>query len=185
MIDENLRWLLSFYRSSEISGALFFGQIARALRPSRIQQDMTRHFADEANHARYWTDCMEKLGVEPLKLSLAYQDQYVAAAGMPVNLMEILAITQVFEKRVVGHYALHGKRPNLYPEIAETLEKIMLDEQWHLKWIREALVTLEDEYGADEITKTLRRFTEADREVYRKTVSEHKDRVDQLRLANR
>ena len=128
---------------------------------------------------------MAELGVEPLKLGLAYQDQYVAAAGMPVNLMEILAITQVFEKRVVGHYALHIKTPHLHPEIAKTLQKIMVDEQWHLQWIRDALVTLEDDYGADVIKKTLKRFAEADREVYRKTVTEHKDRVDQLRLANR
>ncbi len=101
-IDENLQWILSFYRTSEISGALFFGELARSLRPSAIQQDMTRHFADEANHARYWTDCLEKLGVQPLKLPTAYQNQYLAAAGMPANLMEILAITLVFEKRVVG-----------------------------------------------------------------------------------
>lgn len=110
-IDENLHWILSFYRTSEISGALFFGELARSLRPSAIQQDMTRHFADEANHARIWTDCMESLGVEPLKLPTAYQNQYLAAAGMPVNLMEILAITQVFEKRVVAQYALHRESP--------------------------------------------------------------------------
>ena len=48
---DNLHWILSFYRTSEISGALFFGQLANALRPSRIQADMTRHFADEAQHA--------------------------------------------------------------------------------------------------------------------------------------
>ena len=88
-IDENLHWILSFYRNSEISGALFFGELARSLRPSPIQQDMTRHFADEANHARHWTDCLEQLGTPPLKLSRSYQDQYIAAAGMPTNVMEI------------------------------------------------------------------------------------------------
>ena len=30
-LAENDRWLLSFYRSSEINGALFFGRIARAV----------------------------------------------------------------------------------------------------------------------------------------------------------
>ena len=111
-IDENLLWILSFYRTSEISGALFFGELARSLRPSAIQQDMTRHFADEANHARYWTDCLAKLGAEPLKLPMAYQNQYLATAGMPTNLMEILAITQVFEKRVVAQYTLAAARNN-------------------------------------------------------------------------
>ena len=182
-IDENLHWILSFYRTSEISGALFFGELARSLRPSAIQQDMTRHFADEANHARYWTDCLARLGVEPLKLPTAYQNQYLAAAGMPTNLMEILAITQVFEKRVVGQYALHTRSPDVPDVVHETIETIMEDEKWHIEWIRNALKGMSNEYGADNIRDTLRRFTLADREVYRNTALEHKERLCELRLA--
>ena len=185
MIDENLHWVLSFYRASEISGALFFGELANSLRPSAIQQDMTRHFADEANHARYWTDCLQQLGVEPLKLDTAYQNQYLAAAGMPTNLMEILAITQVFEKRVVGQYALHASSPDVPQVVHETLTKIMQDEQWHIRWIRDALRCMESEYGAEHISATLQRFTLADREVYRQTADEHRERLGGLRLANR
>ncbi len=184
-IDENLHWILSFYRTSEISGALFFGELARSLRPSAIQQDMTRHFADEAQHARYWTDCLEKLGVQPLKLGLNYQNQYVSAAGMPVNLMEVLAITQVFEKRVISQYALHARVTDIEPAVRDTLATIMRDEQWHLEWIREALKNMQAEYGADEIQATLKRFTAADREVYTKTIGEHAERVDDLMRATR
>lgn len=184
-IDENLHWILSFYRTSEISGALFFGELARSLRPSAIQQDMTRHFADEANHARYWTDCLEKLGTEPLKLATAYQNQYLAAAGMPTNLMEILAITQVFEKRVVAQYSLHSKSPNVPDIVRETIDTIMEDEKWHIQWIRDALREMEAEYGADNIKETLKRFTLADREVYQKTATEHRERIGDLRLASR
>ncbi len=185
MIDSNLHWILSFYRNSEISGALFFGELARSLRPSAIQQDMTRQFADEANHARYWTDCMASLGAEPLKLEVAYQNQYLAAAGMPANLMEILAITQVFEKRVVGQYTLHSKSPNVPGEVSRTIEKIMRDEQWHIQWIRDALKGMESEYGSDNVRDTLKRFTAADREVYAKTITEHGDRLGELRLASK
>jgi len=184
-IDENLRWILSFYRTSEISGALFFGELARSLRPSAIQQDMTRHFADEANHARYWTDCLAQLGAEPLKLPTAYQNQYLAAAGMPTNLMEILAITQVFEKRVVSQYALHSNSPAVPGIVRETIDTIMTDEKWHIQWIRDALAGMESEYGADNIKDTLKRFTQADREVYRKTALEHQERIGDLRLAKK
>jgi hypothetical protein len=184
-IDENLHWILSFYRTSEISGALFFGELARSLRPSSIQQDMTRHFADEANHARYWTDCLAKLGVEPLKLPVAYQNQYMAAAGMPANIMEILAITQVFEKRVVAQYSLHAKSPDVPDIVHETIATIMDDEQWHIQWIRDALKGMEGDYGADHIRDTLKRFTLADREVYKATALEHKERIGDLRLANK
>src|SRR4029079_491029 len=74
MIDENLLWLLSSYRTSEISGALFFGQLARRLKPGAIQMDMTAHFADEAQHARYWTDCIAELSAAPLKLDASDTD---------------------------------------------------------------------------------------------------------------
>ena len=184
-LDDNLRWLLSFYRTSEISGALFFGHLARTLRPSANQRDMTRHFAEEAQHARYWTECLERLGSEPLKLGPAYQDQYAAAAGMPVNLMEVLAITQVFERRVICQYALHLRLSDLDAPIAETLARIMKDEQWHLEWVRAALERMENEYGREEIEATLHRFTEADRLVYRNAVLEHGERIDRLMFARR
>lgn len=184
-LDDNLRWILSFYRTSEIGGALFFGELARTLRPSAIQQDMTRHFADEANHARYWTDCLASLGAEPLKLKSAYQNQYVAAAGMPTNIMEILAITQVFEKRVISQYALHAGSPDTPDIVRDTIDRILLDEKWHVQWIRDALRGMRDEYGAENIDATLRRFTLADREVYANTIQEHRQRLGDLRLANR
>lgn len=181
-IDENLHWLLSFYRTSEISGALFFGQLSKSLKPSAFQQDMTRHFADEAQHARYWTNCLAQLGCEPLKLGMTYQDQYVAAAGMPVNLMEVFAITQVFERRVVNQYALHSRVPGIEPEVRDTLEKIMIDEKWHLEWIRKALKSMQGEYGLETIRDTLKRFTEADRDIYARTLAEHESRIKHLNI---
>ena len=177
MIDKDTLWILSFYRTSEISGALFFGRLARTVRPGAVQGDLTRHFADEAAHARYWTECIERLQAEPLKLDHAYQEQYQVAAGMPANLMEILAITLVFERRVINQYARHLQVPGLAPPIAETLSKIMTDESWHIKWVREALRSMEREYSKESIEATLRRFWEADQKVYQKVVDEHAERI--------
>ncbi len=179
-IRENELWILSFYRTSEISGALFFGQLARSMRPGPIQRDMTKHFADESQHAWYWTSCIERLGAKPLRLSEAYQDQYVAKAGVPANLMEVLAITQVFERRVIGQYKRHSLAPGLQPEIRETLERIMQDEKWHIQWVGAALKHMEPEYGKHHVKATLQRYTEADREVYLKTTAEHEERVKEL-----
>lgn len=184
-LDENQLWLLSYYRNSELSGALFFGQLARSLRPSPIQCDMTRHFADEAQHARYWTECIERLGARPLKLQSAYQDRYLAAAGMPANLMEVLAITQIFERRVVAQYALHRRAPDLPSPVAETLDRIIDDERWHLEWIRAALAGMQAGYGREGIDAALRRCAEADRSVYREVVQEHAARLDHLPIARR
>lgn len=179
-LNENELWLLSFYRTSEISGALFFGRLARSQKPGDIQRDMSKHFADEAQHAWYWTSCITRLGGFPMNLSTAYQDQYVAAAGLPANMMEVLALTQTFERRVIGQYALHRKLPGLRPEVLETLDRIMQDETWHIDWVTKALRKMEPEYGKDLIEKTMSRYWQADQEVYRKTLEEHKERIDYL-----
>lgn len=179
-ISDEHAYLLSYYRTSEISGALFFGRLAKLLRPGPVQMDMTKHFADEAMHAHRWTDALRRLGREPLKLKDAYQDQYAEAIGVPANVMEVLAVTQVFEKRVIGAYARHARLPELHPIVREPLDAISEDERWHIAWIREALERLEPEYGKDHIEATLRRYREADREVYAKTMQEHEERVNAL-----
>jgi bacterioferritin (cytochrome b1) len=176
-LGDTERWLLSFYRSSEISGALFFGRLARAQRPGPVQEDMTRHFADEAQHARYWTDCIAELGASSLNVGVSYQDQYLAAAGLPANLMEVLAITSVFERRVVNQYARHLAVPGLEPAVARTLIRIMADERWHISWVRQALQDMHAEYGADHVRATVRRYQQADREVYAATLREHEERL--------
>ncbi len=180
-ISENDKWLLSFYRTSEISGALFFGRLARSLPAGPIQNDLTQHFADESAHSAYWTKALNELGENPLKISGgAYQDQYIEAAGMPTNIMEILGITLIFEKRVIGQYAIHHQAPDLNPVIKATLDKIMNDEKWHVQWVTDALKDMEKDYGEEYITKTLRRYREADQEVYKKTLSEHGERVEHI-----
>jgi len=175
---------LSFYRSSEISGALFFGKLAQSIKSGPIQHDMTKHFADESTHAWYWTQCIDRLGAKPIKLRQVYQDQYIAAAGMPVNLMEVLAITQVFELRVISQYSVHSQAQGLDPIIRETLQRIMEDEKWHIEWIRDALHEMENQHGKDLVEKTIRKFKEADREVYSHIMSEHGERIKEILYAN-
>lgn len=179
-VDDNELWVLSYYRASEISGSLFFGRLARSIKAGPIQRDMTRHFSDEALHAWYWSSCIERLGAQPLNLKEAYQDQYLAAAGMPVNVMEVLAITQVFERRVIHQYARHGRVSGLNPIVRDTLQRIMADEKWHIEWVGKALRALEKDYGKALIEQTLTRLRAADQEVYRKTMQEHDERIQHL-----
>jgi len=180
MIDENTLWLLSFYRSSEISGALFFGRIARTLSTSPIAHDLTRHFADESQHAWLWTDCIQQLGAKPLAIDAAYQDRYLAAAGLPANLMEVLALTQIFEQRVIRQYAQHSRTSSLTPAIRSTLTRIMQDEKWHIRWVRRALADLAGRHGKDAVDAALRRFAEADAAVFSLTMNEHAERVREI-----
>ena len=179
-LTENERWILSFYRNSEINGSLFFGRLAKTLPPGPIQHDMTKHFSDEGRHAWYWTDCMQRLGAEPLRLDETYQDRYLVAAGLPTNVMEILAITLVFEKRVIGQYSQHRAQPDLQPEIHDTIARIMEDEKWHIAWVSAALESSKQEYGADRVDETLARFHAADQQVYESVLREHADRLKEL-----
>ena len=180
MTDENTLWLLSFYRNSEIGGSLFFGRLARTLSASPFQHDLSRHFADEAQHAWYWTRCIEELGARPLALDAAYQDRYLAAAGVPANLMEVLALTQVFELRVIRQYALHARAGQLPAPVRATLDMIMQDETRHIRWIRRALDAMAPEYGREAVEHAVRRFAAADREVFAATLDEHAARVQHV-----
>lgn len=175
-VAENELWLLSYYRASEINGALFFGRVARTVR-GPLQVDVTHHFSDEAKHASYWTRCIANLGHTAIKQNRSYQDQYLEAAGAPASLMEVMAITQVFEKRVIGQYHRHLRLPGTRPEVRQTIQRIMLDERWHVKYVKDALTAMADRYGRELIEETLARYTAADEEVYAKTLAEYGERI--------
>jgi rubrerythrin len=179
-LSENESWLLSFYRNSEITGALFFGRLAQYIPEKEIRVHITKHFADEAQHAWYWTKCIQELGEKPMRLKDSYQDRYFEAIGAPMNMMEILAITQIFEKRVIDQYNSHLHISNLNPVVAETFKLIMKDEAWHIKWVGESLHKMEGDYGKDRIASTLKRFKDADDEVYGHVLKEHQQRLDFL-----
>jgi len=176
-ILDSERWMLSFYRTSEITGALFFGRLAKSWPAGAMQADLTQHFSDESSHASLWTQALTTLGCKPDRIAVAYQDAYLEAAGLPMNAMEILAITQVFERRVMQQYARHSRLDGLHPVIADTLKTIMRDERWHIDWVGKALQDLEPKFGAERIRATLARYKRADAEVYARVLDEHRQRL--------
>ena len=179
-LTDNDRWIMSFYRSSEISGALFFGRIAACVPAGPLQRDLTRHFADESRHSWYWTEALEDLNLRPIRMRNAYQDGYLEAAGLPVNMMEILALTNVFEHRVIAQYARHLKVPGLHSVIKATIEKIVVDEKWHIQWIREALDEMGETYGKETVRQKIQHYRKADKEVYGKALAENESRIKHI-----
>lgn len=179
-LNDNDRWIMSFYRSSEISGALFFGRIAACVPAGPLQRDLTRHFSDESRHSWYWTKALEDLDFRPIRMKNAYQDGYLEAAGVPVNMMEILALTNVFEHRVIGQYARHLKVPGLHPVIKATIDKIVADEKWHIQWIRAALDEMGKTYGDEKVKEKIQFYRKADEEVYGKALAENESRIKHI-----
>ena len=175
-LTENELWMASFYRSSEMNGAMFFGRVARTVR-GPLQKDLTHHYADESAHAYYWTECIDELDQRAIPMRDAYQDRYLDAVGVPSNLMEVMAITHVLEKRTAHHYNQHLRRADTPAPVRATIERIMVDERWHISYVREALQDMEERYGAEEIASTLARYTAADVEVYAEAMAEYEERM--------
>lgn len=184
-LNDHDRWIMSFYRNSEISGALFFGRIAASVPPGSLQNDLTQHFSDESKHSWLWTKAMSDLGFQPIRVKNAYQDAYLEEAGMPVNMMEILALTNAFEHRVIAQYAKHLRVPDLHPVIKNTISQIVEDEKWHVQWISEALKAMQTKYGLDKVQQKIRYYQQADKKVYSKAVAEHQDRIQHILDVNK
>lgn len=165
-IDRGELWILSYYRVSEIAGAMLFGKVARRIKDENLRVLITRHFADEARHAWVWTDAIVKVGGTPLEIPQTYQSRYGAEIGLPTSELELLAVTQIFEKRVIDQYRKHQRRRGTHAVVKAALADIMVDESWHLKWVKDQLKALEKKLGKKTVTDTVERYRAIDERVY-------------------
>jgi acyl carrier protein len=165
-ISENDLWILSYYRESELAGGLVMGRLARETDDDDLRVHLTEHCAEEAHHAWLWTQTILKVGGTPKRVAETYQTRYYAEIGMPASLLEILTLTQVFERRVIRHFRAHLKWPGVHPAVAETLHRMIEDEVGHISWVKDRLDRYAAEKGEAIVAETMRRFTEVDERVY-------------------
>lgn len=165
-ISENELWLLSYYRESELAGALLMGRLARETDDDDLRVRLTEHCAEEARHAWAWTETILKVGGTPKHVSETYQSRYHAAVGNPSNLLEVLALTQIFERRVVRHFRAHLSWPGTHPEVKRTLQQLIEEEAGHIRWVKDRLDAYALANGEAVVTEMLERFKRIDEEVY-------------------
>lgn len=165
-IDENELWILSYYRESELAGALVMGRLAQCTDDDDLRVRLTEHCAEEATHAWLWTATILEVGGSPLRVSETYQSRYYAKVGQPATVLEVLALTQVFERRVLRHFRDHLRRPDTHPVVARTLQRMVAEEAGHIGWVKERLDRCAVEVGAAVVEEALRRYDEIDKEVY-------------------
>jgi len=165
-ISENDLWILSYYRESELAGGLIMGRLARETDDDDLRVHLTEHCAEETNHAWLWTQTILAVGGTPKRVAETYQTRYYAEIGMPTSLLEMLTLTQVFERRVVRHFRAHLKWPGTHPAVAETLRRMIADEVGHISWVKDRLDRYAAEKGEAIVADTMRRFTEVDERVY-------------------
>src|SRR4030088_1074051 len=122
---------LNFYRASELHGGLILGQVARRTRDIRLVIDLTRHSAEEVTHSLLWTETLLAVGGRVLPVRETYQARYARIIGAPMALLDVLALTQVFERRVYRHFTEHLRRPGPHPVVRSSLARMLEEEKGH------------------------------------------------------
>lgn len=164
--------LLNFYRASELHGGLILGQMVRRTRDPDLILQLTRHSAEEVMHAQLWTETIFAIGGRPAPVRDTYQNRYVELVGTPISTLEVLALTQVFERRVYRHFTLHLRRPNVHPAVAATLRRMLEEEKGHLSWVKVWLDEQSRDHGI-EVRDVMRRYAAADQNIYDALTAEY------------
>lgn len=158
--------LLNFYRASELHGGLVLGQLVRRVRDPELILRLTRHSQEEVFHAQLWTETILAVGGSPRPVRDTYQARYARRLGAPSSVFQVLALTQVFERRVYRHFLRHERRPGTHTEVRGTLRRMLDDEKDHLSWVRVWLDREGDRRGSSSVRAVLARYAAVDREIY-------------------
>jgi hypothetical protein len=164
LADDEL-WVLSYYRASELAGALLFGRLARSTSDGELGVFLTEHFAEEARHAWLWTGLIRDLGHVPVRVTETYQSHYSREIGIPATIAEVLLLTRVFEERIYQHFTRHLERPGTHGLVKATLATMLEEERGHLHWVGERLARYEAE-GMTFLPAMGERYREIDRRIY-------------------
>lgn len=157
--QRNLAWKLNWWRQSELEGALLLGRMIGAADSVQLCQRLTRHCAEEAEHSHIWAMVIEELDLPHIQIRRSFQSFFLRHAGLPTTLLEVLAFTQVFERRVHRRFHEELRAKDLPDAAFAAYARMIEDEKVHLAWVAE---WLRDQEGASE---QLARFERADRLV--------------------
>jgi hypothetical protein len=137
----SLAWRLNWYRQSELEGALLLGRMIRRVTDPYLVGQLTRHCADEARHAWLWARTIDALELPAVRIQRSYQSFYLDELAAPRGLLDVLALTHVFEQRVDRHFTGELRRSDVPDAVRRTIGILVRDEQSHLDWIARWLAT--------------------------------------------
>ena len=167
---------LDFYRASELHGGLVLGHLVRRARDADLVLNLTRHSAEEVEHAQLWTETILAVGGRPSPVRATYQARLARLVGTPSSVFQVLALTQVFERRVYRHFLDHARVPGTHSVVRETLLRMVEEEKQHLSWVRDWLDAEAKRRGID-LRNVLAAYAVADERVYRELRYEYEFRV--------
>lgn len=156
----NLAWKLNWFRQSELEGALLLGRMVGLATDGDLAARLTRHCAEEAEHSRRWSEVIGELALPHVRIFRSYQSFYARHGGAPATLLEVLAFTQIFERRVHRRFHEELQRPDTPAPAREAFSRMIADEREHLAWVAE---WLRQQPGAD---AALQHYAAIDRAVF-------------------
>jgi demethoxyubiquinone hydroxylase (CLK1/Coq7/Cat5 family) len=165
-VSERELGFLNFYRASELHGGLILAQVARRTRAGDLAIDLLKHAAEEVDHARLWTATIVAVGGRVRPVRETYQARYAQAVGRPVGVLHVLALTQIFERRVYRHFTEHLRRRSTHSAVRATLSRMLEEEKGHLMWVKRWLDAQRLAGRADEVDAVMRRYADVDAGVY-------------------
>ncbi len=116
--------VFSYYRNAEQHGANLLFRLLKHLDDPDAQIALSQHLADETRHAWLWTERIVRAGAKPLVVCDGYQVRMGRAAGMPRDVVDLLALTVVVEQRALRRYQQHLRRPNLDADTEQVLRNV-------------------------------------------------------------
>lgn len=171
-ISERELSFLNFYRASELHGGLILAQVARRTRAGDLAADLLRHAAEEIEHARLWTETIVAVGGRVRPVRETYQTRYAQIVGRPVSVLHVLALTQIFERRVYRHFTEHLRRSATHPLVRATLRRMLEEEKGHLTWVKRWLDAQRAAGREAEVDAVMHRYAGVDARVYAALTSE-------------
>ena len=156
----NLTWKLNWYRQSELEGALLLGRMVRVATNGALIARLMRHAADEARHGQLWSACIEELRLPFVRIHRSYQSFFLEHGATPSSLVEVLAFTQIFERRVHKRFTDELAVADLPSAARATFETMIHDEKDHLEWVHDWLKPL------PEAPALLKKYIEIDTALY-------------------
>jgi hypothetical protein len=147
-LTERERWLLNFYRNSELHGALLMGRLARTLSDDVLVVETTAHCATEARHAAMLSRTIASAGGRLDPSIPPIQQHYAEEGGVPAALLDVLVLSETLERRVRDSYNRHLADESPHPAAAETLGAIVAEMEAkhgteHAGWIETALAGMD------------------------------------------
>lgn len=158
--------LFSYYRDAELRGADLILRLINRADNLALQEKLTKHLADETNHAWLWTERIRALGGDPVRIDDGYHRHLRRKTGLPSHILDLLALTCVVEERAQRRYDEHATRPDVDADTLAVLKEMRGDEEDHLAWVKEKLAELELTEGKEKVAATLERFRALEEEAF-------------------